>query len=50
MTGLSESTVEDLVQRIGDGCLLALPKPEAGASMAAIRALIRRGAKELTQV
>ena len=47
VTGPSESTVEDLVQRIGDGCLLALPKPEAGASMAAIRALVRRGAKQL---
>lgn len=47
MTGPNDTTVEELVERIGDGCLLALPKPEASASMAAIRALIRRGAKEL---
>ena len=47
MTGPSETTVEELAERIGDGCLLALPKPEAGASMAAIRALIRRGARDL---
>ena len=43
----SETTVDELVARIADGCLLALPKPDAGASMAAIRALIRRGAKGL---
>ena len=47
VTGPSETTVDELAARIGDGCLLALPKPDAGASMAAIRALIRRGAKGL---
>ena len=47
MTGFSEATVEELAERIGDGCLLALPKPDAGASMAVVRALIRRRAKNL---
>ncbi len=47
MAGLSETTVDELVERIGDGCLLALPKPDSGVSMAAVRALIRRGARDL---
>ena len=45
--GPSETTVDELVERIGDGCLLALPKPDSGVSMAAVRALIRRGARDL---
>ena len=47
VTRSSETTVDDLARSIGDGCLLALPKPEAGAAMAAVRALIRRGARDL---
>lgn len=47
VTRAPETAIEDLARKIGDGCLLALPKPEAGASMAAVRALIRRGAKDL---
>ncbi len=43
----AETTVEDIARAIGDGALLALPKPEAGAAMAAVRALVRRGAKGL---
>ena len=47
MTRPSETTIEELARQIGDGCLLALPKPEAGTSMAAVRALVRRGARDL---
>ena len=47
MTPPVETTVDDIARAIGDGALLALPKPEAGAAMAAVRALIRRGAKGL---
>ncbi|MDE0383176.1 MAG: hypothetical protein OXI22_04770, partial [Defluviicoccus sp.] len=47
MTRPVETTVDDIARLIGDGSLLALPKPEAGAAMAAVRALIRRGAKRL---
>ena len=47
MTRPVETTVDDIARSIGDGALLALPKPEAGAAMAAVRALIRRGAKNL---
>lgn len=47
MAGPLETTVDELAERIGDGCLLALPKPDSGVSMAAIRALIRRGARDL---
>ena len=39
--------LDALVARIPDGCLLALPKPDAGAAMAATRALIRRGVRDL---
>ena len=47
VTRSPETTLDDLARLIGDGCLLALPKPEAGAAMAAVRALIRRGARDL---
>ena len=40
-------TVDALAARIADGCLLAVPKDESGVSMAATRALIRRGAGNL---
>ena len=46
MSGI-ETSLEDLAARIPDGCLLALPKAEGGAPMAAVRALVRRGARGL---
>lgn len=46
MTSLLDS-VDELVARIPDGARLALPKDSAGAPMAAVRALIRRGAQRL---
>ena len=39
--------VGELAARIADGCVLAVPKDESGVSMAATRALIRRGVKDL---
>ena len=39
------TSLDDLVIRIPDGCLLAVPKDESGVAMAATRALVRRGAK-----
>ena len=41
------TSLEDLVTRIPDGCLLAVPKDESGVAMAATRALVRRGIKDL---
>jgi glutaconate CoA-transferase subunit A len=41
------TTLEDLVSRIPDGCLLAVPKDESGVAMAATRALVRRGVRDL---
>ena len=41
------SSIEDLAARVPDGCLLAVPKDEGGVSMAATRALIRRGVRGL---
>ncbi len=43
-------SVEDLVARIPDGALLAIPANETGVAMAATRALIRRGVKDLRLV
>ena len=43
----SDITVDEIARRIEDGCLLAMPKAEAGAPMAAVRALVRRGARDL---
>ncbi|MGI9413743.1 MAG: CoA transferase subunit A [Hyphomicrobiales bacterium] len=40
-------SVDDLVAQIPDGARLAVPKDPAGAPMAAVRALIRAGVKEL---
>ncbi len=42
-----DGTVEDLVARVADGALIAIPPDYAGVSMAATRALVRRGAREL---
>ena len=39
--------VDALVAPIRDGAVLAVPKSEAGVAMAATRALIRRGVKDL---
>ncbi len=43
-------SVNDLVARITDGALLAIPCNESGVAMAATRALIRRGVKDLRLV
>jgi glutaconate CoA-transferase subunit A len=40
-------SLDDLAAEIADGARLALPKESAGAPIAAVRALIRRGAKDL---
>jgi glutaconate CoA-transferase subunit A len=40
-------TLDDLLAPIVDGCLLAVPREVAGVPMAATRALIRRGVKNL---
>lgn len=39
--------LHELVEPIADGCFLAIPKDESGVAMAATRALIRRGVKDL---
>jgi len=41
------ASVDELAARVPDGCLLAVPKDEGGVSMAATRALIRRGVRNL---
>jgi len=41
------TSIEDLARRVPDGCLLAVPKDEGGVAMAATRALIRRGVRDL---
>src|SRR6202044_3520289 len=40
-------TLDDLIEPITDGCMLAVPRETSGAAMAATRALIRRGVKHL---
>src|SRR6202035_272686 len=40
-------SVEEALQPITDGCMLAVPRETSGAAMAATRALIRRGVKRL---
>jgi len=40
-------SIDELAARITDGARLALPKDSAGAPMATVRALIRRGVKNL---
>lgn len=39
--------LDDLIARVRDGCMLAVPKDDDGVAMAATRALIRRGVKGL---
>jgi len=41
------STLDELVAGIGDGTMLAVPKDFSGVAMAATRALLRRGVKDL---
>lgn len=41
-------SLEELADDIADGSLLAIPKDEGGVAMAATRALIRRGARDLS--
>ncbi len=43
-----EEALETILAAVSDGCLLALPKAEAGAASAAVRALIRRGVRDLS--
>ena len=40
-------SVDELVQRVPDGALLAVPPDYSGCAMAAVRALIRRGVRDL---
>src|SRR6202795_368548 len=40
-------TLDDAIEPITDGCMLAVPRETSGAAMAAPRALIRRGVKHL---
>ncbi|MGB8433511.1 MAG: CoA synthetase, partial [Burkholderiales bacterium] len=41
------STLDELVAGIGDGAMLAVPKDFSGVAMAATRALLRRGVRNL---
>lgn len=41
------ATVDDALAAITDGCVLAVPRETSGVAMAATRALIRRGTKNL---
>src|ERR1700722_7787917 len=40
-------TLEEALQSITDGCMLAVPRETSGAAMAATRGLFRRGVKHL---
>src|SRR6202043_2164683 len=40
-------TLDDAIEPIIDGCMLAVPRETSGAAMAATRAFIRRGVKRL---
>jgi glutaconate CoA-transferase, subunit A len=40
-------TLEDALSAVGDGCMLAVPRENAGVAMEATRALIRRGIRQL---
>ncbi len=40
-------SIDDAIAPIGDGCILVVPREVSGVPMAATRALIRRGVKEL---
>ena len=40
-------SLDEALRRIGDGCMLVVPREVSGVPMAATRALIRRGVKRL---
>jgi glutaconate CoA-transferase subunit A len=46
-TGVFSASLDDLVAAIPDGALLAVPKDNSGVAMAATRALVRRGVRNL---
>jgi glutaconate CoA-transferase subunit A len=46
-TGSKLAGLDELVAHVGDGCLLAVPSDASGVAMAATRALIRRGVRNL---
>jgi len=43
-------SLEEALAPIADGCMLLVPRGNAGVAMAATRALVRRGAKRLNLV
>src|SRR6187431_333602 len=43
-------TLEEALAPITDGCVLAVPRESTGVAMAATRALIRRGVKNLALI
>ena len=47
MTEMPITSLSELITRIPDGCLLAVAKDESGVAMAATRALVRRGVKNI---
>ena len=47
MSATSLTSLESLAAAIPDGALLAVPKDSSGVAMAATRALIRRGVRNL---
>ncbi len=49
MPAISPS-LEDALSAVTDGCTLAVPRESSGVAMAATRALIRRGARDLTLI
>lgn len=47
MAGPARLSVEDLAARVGDGACVAIPPDYSGCAMAAVRALIARGVRDL---
>ena len=43
-------TLDEALNPITDGCVLAIPREASGVAMAATRALIRRGVKRLNLI
>jgi glutaconate CoA-transferase subunit A len=43
-------TLDEVIAPITDGCVLAVPRDTSGVAMAATRALIRRGVRQLTLI
>ena len=44
---MAQTSLENALAPITDGCMLVVPREVAGVPMAATRALIRRGVKNL---